>query len=205
MSFKKNIVLTIILLFFLLSTVPVFAYWEMTYQQSAVTKTGNVQIGTFLYGNMKPYSPTETYSKGDLVMKNGTIYIADITIYPSDEYHDPEITNTNAFKAMRYRESSNLYVRYNRYLPSDYVVYGGKTYQLIPPNYHDPNTLRQISPGDSEQKVWKEVSDTVLNTWYRYKVYYRGDKINYNGIDYICLEDECNQINPSNSQYWQPI
>ncbi|KHD43827.1 hypothetical protein NC01_09890 [Streptococcus uberis] len=202
--FIKKLLIIIITIVSLIISVPVFAYWEVTYLGSIANKQTKVQIGSFFYGSMKLYSPNDTYSRGSIITKGGKVYIADMTVTPDDPNHNPEIINTNALKGMRYRESTNLYVSYNRYLPSDYVVYGGKTYQLSPPNYHDPNTVRQVSPGDNGQRVWNLVNDSVLNTWYRYKIYYKGDVIQYYGKSYVCLQDECNQIAPSNAQYWYP-
>lgn len=203
--FRKKLLITIITIILLTISVPVLAYWEMTYQGSFVNKQTKIQVGSFFYGSMKLYSPNDTYSAGNMIVKGDKIYVADMTIAPDDPNHNPEIINTNPLKGMRYRESTSLYISYNRYLPSDYVIYKGKTYQLSPPNYHDPNTIRQISPGDDGQHVWSLVSNSVLNTWYRYKIYYKGDVIQYYGKTYVCLQDECNQISPSNTQYWYPM
>lgn len=174
----------------------VHAYWNSVIY---VFKQIDVHINTGLYyygDHIYTYDSSADYRTGDIVVKNGEYFIVNFDLPHTDWWHDPDNINTNIFRKMRYSKATSEYVGYNYYEFGNYVVYNNETY-VLNVRYHSPNTITQVSPENSSR--WVLVASYPLDTWCRYKIYYAGDIINYNGIRYRCLKDGSNQANPEYS------
>lgn len=160
--------------------------------------------------------PTFPLKKGDIVLvknENGEttgVYIVLRDVAPNQPGFDPTKPNNDWARPMSYAEDTRDYRWYHHYMRGDYVLYEGKLYQWSGVVNHNPNTVSQVWPGESN--YWQPASlptgvSDVKDLWYRHKIYLAGERVWYQGDWYEAILSGRSGYEPSQTKagVWKPL
>lgn len=160
--------------------------------------------------------PTFPLKRGDIVLvrdENGEttgIYIVLGDVAPNQPNFDPTKPNNDWARPMSYAEDTRDYRWYHHYMRGDYVLYEGKLYRWNGIVNHNPNTVSQVRPGESN--YWQPASlpagvSDVKDLWYRHKIYLVGERVWYQGAWYEAILSGRSGYEPSQTKagVWKPL
>ncbi|MDO5028597.1 MAG: hypothetical protein Q4E36_04955 [Bacillota bacterium] len=220
---KKNKILVVLFIIFLLSLPSAFGYWSnYSNPQPVKSKDFAIRIGRwyrevddFDEGDStdvtpgENYVPGKPYDKGSVVLgPDGILYEILIEIEQGEKI-DFERPNKDWTKPMVWAEDTIHYRWYHRYSYGDYVWFNGYIYKYVSLNPHKPNTLSEKTPGSGS---WEYAPYAPSNVWVRTKVYMEGDIVSYSKAtqnkfkQYICIKNFSVEEHPDKSaEYWEEL
>lgn len=203
MSFSKRMILSAIIFFALFFFVMpnIYAYWiNIPDPEPNTDQGGYVAVGVWYYtdpGVAPPIifdpadPPTTTIPAGSIVVYQNpdgttTAYTALVDIPPGSGDFDPSVPNSQWWERMTYAEDTAEYRYFHHYYQNDYVWYNGQLYRWRRNVPHNPNTVTEVTPGNSN--YWAKVDFSTLpeNLWYRHVIYTANAQVYYNGNYDIC-------------------
>ena len=228
-KYSYLIVIVALLIVALTSTIKSHAYWAGQILDSDDYNTIHTfDVGQWLFStnvvvyedeeaNFGPFNTAVFANEGDIVIKDGILYIAATTIRYNNLYPDPDNPPTSVLQYIRYRENTVEYRSFHHYgstgVPSlsyfdDYIIYEGQTF--VSKRIHRANdSITGIAPKTSdngENYVWRRVSTTEqLKHWFHYKVYYKDDIVFRGGTWYRAkiVSGETNvEKRPPDTAFW---
>lgn len=200
---KKILSLALILVLFYISillSMNLYAYWHDVPISKSRENNTMLAIGYWQYNKQAiPYNGG-TNSKDTFVIHNGALFVA--LRNTSQSPSNPVVIVTR-----HWAEITNEYRSHHEYFIGDYVVHQGHTYKAL--FRHDPGTVSQVAPTPGGSNgTWRHYASTELEgIWYRHKVYFRGQRINHEGVIYECLQiaHAHRPSDPSSKKYWHAV